>query len=775
MKIKNLAIFALLAPICAQAEILTPADALQRAAESLPETIAPARRAAALRSGEPLMTIGAESPEVYIFGSAAGGLMVASAESETPALLGYSAAYEPGRPLPPALEMMIEAYAAEIAGVRRGDVVKTVSEGSRADYAEIAPICKTTWDQSAPYNNLTPVVNGQATVTGCVATAIAQVLKVYEYPQKGTGGVCSYFWRSGNKYISLDFGQVTFDWANMLNSYASNGSNSEESKTAVATLMQACGYAAEMDYGTEASGASGQVLARGLVRYFGYDPALQYLERRFFSLSEWQDKVYGELAAGRPLYYGGISINNEGHAFVVDGYRSEGYFHLNWGWGGLADGYFLLTALDPASQGTGGAASGAGFDLRQGAIFGLKPNSGIEQSQVPLLFYAVDSFAINTSSITLGSNISVSYTCYNGGNFTVERVSPALCFTAENGTSTYTKSSTVYSPLDPFSGFNFGGLPTPAGLTPGNYTVTPMVYSDVTGKYYPTYGPLAMGQSVAATVSGTRITFNGTQKPELWSTLIEAPEVIAPRRDFRVNLTVENNSAVPYTGNMYLALCREGKTVVKAYVATFVANIDGGSSEEITVTANLANVSFDEGVYDLYLLNSSREIVSNPAEVTVAVPEDLATLTASNLSVVSKTPDDLRVSVTIAAKDGNYSGEVWLQIHNRGDYNNYITRFPAQIKLKNGGSTVITLGGKFPQGVPGQYYTAYIYYTHEGVDTECSGRQRKTFQLAQGAAIEEVTVDSAQPAVVYDLTGRKVLAPRRGQIYISDKGQKIIY
>lgn len=774
MKIKKIAIFALLAPICAQAEILTPADALQRAAESLPVAIAPARRAAALRNSEPLMTIGAGSPEVYVFGSAAGGLMVASAESETPALLGYSPAYEPGQPLPPALEMMIEAYAAEIAGVRRGDVVKTASERSRADYAEIEPICKTTWDQRAPYNNLTPTIDGRPTVTGCVATAIAQVLKTYEYPQKGTG-VCTYFWGGGNKSLSLDFDQITFDWANMLNSYASNGNDPEVSKTAVATLMMACGYASEMDFGTEASGANGQVLASGLVRYFGFDPALQYLERRFFSLSEWQDRVYGELAAGRPLYYDGSSINKEGHAFVVDGYRSEGYFHLNWGWGGLADGYFLLTALDPASQGTGGAASGAGFDLRQGAIFGLKPNSGIEQSQVSLLFYTQGTFAINTSSITLGSNISVSYTCYNGGNFTVERVSPALCFTAENGTRTYTKSSTVYSPIDPFSGFNFGALPTPAGLAPGDYTVTPMVYSHVSDKYFPSYGPLALGQSVAATVSGSRITFNGTLKPELWSTHIEAPEVIAPRRDFRVNFTVNNNSSVPYTGNMYLALCKEGKTVVKAYVATFVANLDGCSSEEITMTANLANVSFAEGDYDLYLLDSNRDIISNPARVTVAVPDDLATLTASNLSVVSKTPADLRVSVTIAAKDGNYSGEVWLQIHNRGDYNNYITRFPAQIKLKNGGSTVVTLGGKFPQGVPGQYYTAYIYYTREGVETECSGRQRKTFALEEDAAIDEVTADASQSDRLYDLTGRPVASPRRGQIYISKNGTKIIY
>lgn len=765
---------AAMATVGVRAELLDPSAALDRALEQIPS--ATMRRAASSTRNTLLKTVALNSAEaeLYVFG-APSGLMLVSAESETPALLGYSENYEQGQPLPPAMEMMMEAYAAEIAATRCGNVVKAASAVSRADFAEIAPICTTTWNQEAPYNDLTPRLNGKATVTGCVATAIAQVLKTYEYPQKGSGGVYSYFWKVGNKYISLDFDNTTFDWANMLNSYPANGSSSEVTKTAVATLMEACGFAADMNYGTDASGAAGTTLARGLVRNLGYDPSLQYLERRYFSLYDWAEKVYGELAAGHPVYYDGVTLNNEGHAFVVDGYRSEGFFHLNWGWGGLADGYFLLTALDPESQGTGGASSGAGFDLLQGAIFGLKPASGIEESKVPLLFFSQDGFSINTKSITMGSSISVSYTCYNGGNFAVESVSPALCFTAENGTRYYSKSQSTTGSVAPLSGFSFGAVPTPTGLPAGAYIITPAVYSGITGQYYATYGPLGLGQSVMATVAGTRITFVEALKPELWAVSVEAPEVVAPRRVFDVNLTLENASDVPYTGAMYLAICEDGKNIIKAYVSTFVANVDGNSAEELTVLAEVQNLSLPEGVYDLYVLNANREMISNPAEIRLEVPEDLGVLTASKLTVLSQTTDDVRFSVTLAAKDGNYKGRVWLQLHNRGDYNNYIARFPANITLKNGGSTVVTLGGTFPQGVAGQYYTAYIYYTHEGVDTECSGRQRKTFQLAQGAAIEEVTVDSAQPAVVYDLTGRKVLAPRRGQIYISDKGQKIIY
>lgn len=765
---------AAMATVGVRAELLDPSAALDRALEQIPS--APVRRAVRSTHSSLLKTVALNSAEaeLYVFG-APSGLMLVSAESETPALLGYSENYEPGQPLPPAMEMMMEAYAAEIAAARGGNVIKAASGGSRADFAEIAPICKTTWDQGAPYNSLTPILNDKATMTGCVATAIAQVLKTYEYPQKGSGGVYSYFWKGGSKYISFDFGNTTFDWANMLNSYATNGSNPEVNKTAVATLMEACGFAADMNYGTDASGATGYALARGLVRNMGYDPTLQYLQRRYFSLSDWTEKVYGELAAGHPVYYDGNTLNDEGHAFVVDGYRSEGFFHLNWGWGGLADGYFLLTALDPGSQGIGGASSGAGFDLLQGAIFGLKPASGIEESAVPLLFFSNGAFVINNKSITAGSSASVSFTCYNGGNFAVESVSPALCFTAENGTKYYAKSQSTTGSVAPMSGFSFAAVPTPAGLPEGAYTITPAVYSGITGQYYATYGPLGLGQSVMATVAGTRITIMGALKPELRGASIEAPAVVAPRRAFDVNVTVENTSDVPYTGVMYLAICEDGKNIIKAYVSTFVVNVDGNSSEELTVLAEVQNLSLPEGTYDLYMLDTNREIISNPAEIRLEIPEDLGVLTASKLTMLSRTTDDVSFSVTLAAKDGNYKGQVWLQLHNRGDYNNYIARFPADITLKNGGSTVVTLGGAFPKGVAGQYYTAYIYYTHEGVETECSGRQRKTFQLEQGAAIDEVTAGDAQPAKVYDLTGRKVLAPRRGQIYISDKGQKIIY
>ncbi len=766
---------AAMATVGVRAELLDPSAALQRAMEQIPS--ASVRRAVRGAALAPMKTVALHSTEaeLYVF-DAQNSLMLVSAESETPALLGYSENYEQGQPLPPALEMMIESYAAEIAAARSGNVVKAASSaGSRADFAAIAPICKTTWNQEAPYNNLTPTLNGKATVTGCVATAIAQILKTYEYPQKGSGGVYSYYWKNGGKYISLDFDKVTFDWANMLNSYAANGSNPEVNKTAVATLMEACGYAADMNYSTDASGATGNTLARGLVRNLGYDPTLQYLERRYFSLADWNEKVYGELAAGHPVYYDGITLSNEGHAFVVDGYRSEGFFHLNWGWGGLADGYFLLTALDPGSQGIGGASSGAGFDLLQGAIFGLKPASGIEESKVPLLFFSQGAFAINTRSITSGSSVSVSYTCYNGGNFAVTTVSPALCFTSAGGVKYYSKSAAVSGSVSPMNGFNFGSVPTPSGLPEGDYTVTAAVYSGVTNHYYGVYGPLGLGQSVLASVSGNRITFQGTVLPELWAASVAAPESVTARREFPVSLTIENSSAAPFSGALYLALCETGKTVIKAYISTFVANVDGNSAEELTVAAEVQNLALPAGTYDMYVLDSNRNAISNAVEISLEVPEDLGVLTASKLTMLSQTTDDVSVSVTLAAKDGNYKGRVWLQLHNRGDYNNYVARYPVDLTLKNGGSTVVTLGGAFPEGIAGYYYTAYIYYTHEGVDTECSGRQRKTFQLEEGSAIEEITADSGLTTKVYDLTGRKVLAPVRGQLYITDKGQKIFY
>ena len=227
------------------------------------------------------------------------------------------------------------------------------------------------WDQGAPYNNKTPILNGSHTATGCVATAIAQIMRYWQYPDVGKGSR-SYTWETGNKTLSMNFSQVRFDWANMPFIHTDTWTSAQDD--AVATLMQAVGYAMDMDYNLASAGGSGAVTAYAterLINYFGYAPSSTHYDRDNFGLYDWEDLVYGSLVAGCPVLYHGTGSAG-GHAFVVDGYQSDGYFHLNWGWGGSSNGYFLLTALDPANLGIGGGAGG--FNTNQGAAINLRPD-----------------------------------------------------------------------------------------------------------------------------------------------------------------------------------------------------------------------------------------------------------------------------------------------------------------------------------------------------------------------------------------------------------------
>lgn len=161
---------------------------------------------------------------------------------------------------------------------------------------------------------------------------MAQVMNYFEWPQgagAGTGSV-----EVNGETLTMNFAQTTFDWANMLNKYTNSATATQ--KNAVAVLMKACGYSVNMNYGTDASGAQSSALVGALINNFGYDGGIHYDHRDFYSYDEWVDKLYAEMAAGRPVLYGGSS-DSGGHQFVFDGFRaSDKAFHVNWGWGATA-------------------------------------------------------------------------------------------------------------------------------------------------------------------------------------------------------------------------------------------------------------------------------------------------------------------------------------------------------------------------------------------------------------------------------------------------------
>ena len=253
----------------------------------------------------------------------------------------------------------------------------------------VSPLLQTTWDQDDPYNYLCPASGNVRAVTGCVATAMAQVMKYWNYPTRGIGTHTYTHANFGEQ--SANFQNTTYNWSNMLNSYSSGYSSAQ--RNAVATLMYHCGVSVDMDYGTESSGASTGAVADALKSYFGYSKDVHHYSRSRYSDSDWIAMLKADLDQSRPIQYHG-SGSGGGHSFVCDGYNSSNYFHFNWGWSGYCDEYYTVNNLNPGPGGIGSGSFGV-YNDSQGAVMGIHPSSNT--STPPSLNHSISGTAVNLS------------------------------------------------------------------------------------------------------------------------------------------------------------------------------------------------------------------------------------------------------------------------------------------------------------------------------------------------------------------------------------------
>ena len=243
---------------------------------------------------------------------------------------------------------------------------------SASEPTEVKPLLgNIQWNQSAPWNNQTPVVNGEHTPVGCVATAYTQVMRYHQWPTQGEG-TFSYTEERSDRQHSVDYGSTTYDWANMPERYDDPSQATEAETKALSTLAYHAGVAVKMMYAPGGSGTYTPLVARALRDHFRYDKRVSFKNRANYTQATWEQLLRKELIAARPIVYSGNGSGG-GHAFVCDGYDAEGLFHINWGWGGMSDGYFNLNYLVPSDLGIGGGAGG-GFSLGQGAVIGIMPD-----------------------------------------------------------------------------------------------------------------------------------------------------------------------------------------------------------------------------------------------------------------------------------------------------------------------------------------------------------------------------------------------------------------
>ena len=286
MKKISLAITLLLIPaLSGMSKEISPEDALKRA-----YTVSPARIVGVNGKDAPKLVHTAltshGNPYIYVFNnSSSTGYIVLSADDAALPLLGYSdsGSFDIDK-IPPQMKWWLEEYGRQIEYARSKGLqaVNPSRKISRAEEKEaINPMLKTQWDQVTPYNQQCPLSGNERTWTGCVATSMAQVMKYWNYPEKGTGSI-TYTIESLEKKVTMNFGLKSFDWNNMLDTYL-NGQYNQEQADAVAYLMKACGYAVKMQYSMDASGALAMNIGNAFVKYFNYDGNLLYTLREYYS------------------------------------------------------------------------------------------------------------------------------------------------------------------------------------------------------------------------------------------------------------------------------------------------------------------------------------------------------------------------------------------------------------------------------------------------------------------------------------------------------------
>lgn len=526
----------------------------------------------------------------YVFNNGTDdGFVIVSGDDCMPEIVGYATdgSYDDSD-MPENFAYFLSAYCETLNEVKAGDaraVVRVEDMISMREDETITPVSPLlggiAWNQSAPYNNLCPVVNGVRCVAGCVATAMAQIMRYHNWPKTLPNDIPAYTCSSVGTVSGISAG-VTYDWDNMRTSY--NGGYTTAEATAVATLTYHCGVATEMQYSTSGSGTYAPVSAWS--EYFGYDAdLLQYLNAYAYSLAEWNEILQNELNNSRPVLYCGYS-STAGHAFVCDGVDSSGYYHINWGWGGSYNGYFDITVLNPTGRGIGGGSSSDGFSNNALIVVGITPDNGVTDEK---LYYCSDLALLGQGTMSSGevTRATTSDNFTFGVNFYVANYleeefdgKASVAIRDSDGTLTVIADTTDIelwgaengnfgvSYLEATVNYNFGD---------GTYMIVPVYRTDADTTWTECSG--ADSFCILVNVDGTTLTTLGKLDVS-----VELKKLKIGNNDLTLTLTNQRES--DYFGTLYLYFSMT-QTLPTNAVSTISARVPAGTTKETTATVEM--------------------------------------------------------------------------------------------------------------------------------------------------------------------------------------------
>ncbi|MBR4339898.1 MAG: C10 family peptidase [Bacteroidales bacterium] len=507
----------------------------------------------------------------YIFNDGNSGFVIVSGDQRCTPVLGYSTSGSfDTTDMPDNLRWWMRSYCDEMDSAflqADADSMPIQAEWTemingnfhvQKSTTAVQPLIKTKWGQGPPYNDYCPydvkagADQNYRCVTGCVATAMAQILYYWKYPQKGTG--YHSYQRPNYGTLSANFGNTTYDWNNMTTTYDSYSSSAE--KKAVATLMYHCGVSVDMQYTENESGAytilpdkyisSGYMDARtALKRYFDCDTTMGYTRSSYLFVSNWISLLKNELDAGRPILYSGSGTEG-GHAFVCDGYDNNNYFHFNWGWNGSYDSYYSISALNPGSR---------NYSDEQDAIFVWpKQNS----SNYDLRLYGNIWISSNPVTYNTAFWLSDSIANYSSTDF---KGYIGIAFYKQDGTylGVAGKTALNLASMRYYPDFKCN-IPAQAGLTNGTYIVR-FVYTTDGDSYWHLLGDGNYNNKGAFTVSGGAATYN----LELYSNIHISQNPVQYNTAFYFTDSILNSGSITYNGTVGVAIYKWDGTFVNIF------------------------------------------------------------------------------------------------------------------------------------------------------------------------------------------------------------------
>lgn len=379
-------LLALLAPSLLLAREV-PSERAQRVAAELLAARAATRSVPSLElvwDGREAASRSQEAPAFYLFNRTdAPGFVIVAGDDAVEPVLAYSTESVIGREgMPESLVSWLEGVREQVVAVREAGIqapesVRRAWEApQRAARVEVEH-ATALWDQEWPYNMFCPRVGGSRTVTGCVPTAMAIYMRYHRWPGRGEGSLPSYTYSSGSGSVSIDGHDLghPYDWERM--PLRPDAATSEGQQREIATLMYDLGVMSQAMFCPVYMGGTGAITSLtigGLTRYMGYARDARFLLRMWYADEEWVTMLKEELRRVGPVLYGGCNAALQGHEFILDGFDTEDYFHVNWGWSGKGNGFYRITDLAPSHAGAGGM-TGSGYNSRQNAAFGLVPST----------------------------------------------------------------------------------------------------------------------------------------------------------------------------------------------------------------------------------------------------------------------------------------------------------------------------------------------------------------------------------------------------------------